>query len=128
MEICCSLEAIAVTFKVIVAGTRTFDNYNLLKRKLDYYLSDRTAVEIVSGGARGADSLGEKYAREKGFAVKVFAANWDKYGKSAGPRRNKDMAEYADALVLFWDGVSRGSASMLELAREYNLLVRVVRY
>ena len=115
-------------FKVIVAGTRTFDDYELLKSKLDFFLKNQTDVEIVSGTARGADALGERYAAERGLAVKQFPADWDRYGRSAGYRRNAEMAEYADAAVVFWDGKSKGSKHMIDLAKEKGLPVRVVLY
>lgn len=115
--------------KVIVAGGRDFRDYQLLKNKLDKILSNchTTDIEIVSGKAKGADSLGEVYANERGYLIKTFPADWD-LGKSAGYKRNKQMAEYADAAVIFWDGVSRGSKHMIDLARECGLMVRVVRY
>lgn len=130
-------------FKVIVAGTRHFEDYSLLEEKLDYYLSDKLPnVEIVSGTAKGADQLGERYATERNLPVKKFPANWYPNGKgdrlskgayegldrSAGPKRNADMAKYADALILFWDGKSSGAKSMLGLAERYNVVTRVIRY
>ena len=111
-----------------MAGTRSFDDYGLLQSKLGFYLQNRTDVEIVSGTARGADQLGERYAIERGLPVKQFPADWDRYGKSAGYKRNAQMAEYADAAVIFWDGTSRGSKHMIELAKAKGLRVRVVKY
>ncbi len=116
-----------MTIKLIIAGTRTFSDYNLLRRKIDFYLGDRADVEIVSGGARGADLLGERYAVEKGFSIKRFPANWN-LGKQAGYLRNKEMAEYATHTVLFWDGRSRGTKHMFDLAIANGLNARVVRY
>jgi len=72
-------------------------------------------TEIVSGGARGVDRLGERYARQRGLPCTVFPAQWGKYGKSAGPIRNAEMAKYADYGVAVWDGESRGTAHMLKL-------------
>lgn len=115
-------------FKVIVAGTRSFDDYELLRAKMDRLLSRRRDVVIVSGTARGADQLGERYAAEKGLPIKRFPADWNTYGKSAGYRRNAEMAEYADAAVVFWDGKSRGSKHMIDLARAKGLAVRVIMY
>ena len=116
-------------FKVIIAGGRDFTDYNLLVSSMDFYLSDvKEEIEVVCGEARGADSLGKRYALEKGYSVKSFPANWNKYGKPAGFIRNKEMAEYADAVVCFWDGVSRGTANMVNLAKEYSLPLRIKRY
>lgn len=116
-------------FRVIIAGTRTYDDYASLKAYADYKLSRiEDDIEIVSGGARGADALGEMYAREKGYSIKRFQAEWDRYGKSAGPRRNEAMAKYADALLAYWDGESRGTKSMIELAKANGLKVGVYQY
>ena len=115
-------------FKVIIAGSREFLDYKLLIEKCDHYLQNQNNIEVVSGAAKGADTLGERYAVKKGYALKTFPANWDFYGKSAGYRRNEEMAEYADALILFWDGMSKGSKHMLDTAREKNLKIKIVYY
>ena len=116
-------------FRVIIAGTRDFADYEALKTYADYKLSRiEDSIEIVSGGSRGADTLGEQYAREKGYSIKRFPAEWEKYGRSAGPRRNEAMARYADALLAYWDGESRGTKNMIELAKEHGLKVGVYQY
>jgi len=114
--------------KVIVAGTRGFDNYGWLVDRLDFLLQDQTGVEIVSGGARGADSLGERYAQERGLVCTRFVAEWDRYGKRAGILRNEQMGQYADALVAFWDGRSVGTKHMIQWAQGRGLKVRVIRF
>ena len=116
--------------KVIVAGTRSFKDYALLKEKLNLYLSnyDPGSLEIVSGKATGADALGEQYAEENGIEVKEFPADWKTHGKRAGYLRNKEMSEYADCLVAFWNGKSKGARMMIELARKQGLKVKVVKY
>ncbi|MBX0320285.1 DUF2493 domain-containing protein [Shouchella clausii] len=116
-------------FKVIVAGSRDFNDYMLLKRKLDVVLRNRASeeIEIVSGKARGADTLGERYAKERGYAIKEFPADWETHGKAAGHIRNRLMAEYADALVAFWDGKSRGTENMIETAKKKRLQIREIR-
>ena len=116
-------------FRVIIAGTRDFADYEALKTYADYKLSRiEDSIEIVSGGSRGADTLGEQYAREKGYSIKRFPAEWEKYGRSAGPRRNEAMARYADALLAYWDGESRGTKNMIELAKANGLKVGVYQY
>lgn len=117
-------------FKVIIAGGRNFDDYNLLRTKIDLYLSKKrpSEIEIVSGGARGADALGERFAKENSFKLTVMSADWDTFGKSAGYIRNVEMAKYADACVCFWDGKSRGTKNMIEVAQREGLLLKVVRY
>ncbi len=114
--------------KLIIAGGRSFNDYALLSQKLDFLLQNQTDIEIVSGGAKGADNLGERYAKERGLACTQFPAQWDKYGKRAGMIRNEHMAQYADALVAFWDGASVGTQHMIQYAKQQGLNVRVVRY
>lgn len=123
--------------RIIVAGGRDFTNYPLLARELDKYIEElspvyRKTVEIVSGGCRGADKLGEGYSDNNKISLVRFPADWDTHGKKAGYLRNREMAEYAaegiGVLFLFWDGKSRGSKNMLELAQRYGLEVKVVRY
>jgi hypothetical protein len=115
-------------FKVIVAGGRLFNNYSLLKEKLDNLLSNKINIEIVSGMAKGADKLGERYAKEKNLGLKYFPAQWDKIGNTAGYVRNIEMAEYADACVCFWDGKSFGTRHMIETAKKHNLKLRIIHY
>ena len=116
-------------FRVIIAGGRDFDNYDLLKRKMDHLLSETVEpIQVVCGQARGADSLGQLYAKDRGYEVRYYPANWDYYGKKAGMLRNEQMAQNADALVAFWDGKSRGTKNMIENAEKYNLKIRVIKY
>ena len=118
-------------FKVIIAGSRGFSNYKLIKEKCNEYLGEKRKeynIIIISGGARGADTFGEKYAQDEGFSLEVFPANWNKFGKSAGFIRNEQMAEVADALIAFWDGKSHGTKHMIEIMKNKKLLVRVVNY
>lgn len=116
-------------FRVIVSGGRDFSDYEYLRSSLDFLLQNITGpIVIVSGTARGADKLGEQYAAEKGYAVLRFPADWNRFGKAAGHMRNEQMAKNADALVAFWDGTSKGTRSMINLAHKYHLTVRVKRY
>ena len=118
--------------KVIIAGTRDFNDYAFLKKNLDYFLQginpNNEEIEIVSGNARGADKLGERYAKEHNLPVKLFPANWDKYGKRAGYLRNQEMANYADVLIAFWDEKSKGTKHMIDIAKKQDLTVIVVGY
>ena len=118
-------------FRVIIAGGRDFNDYALLKAKCDNILAEKTAthrIVIVSGAARGADSLGERYAREHGYTLDSHPADWNTHGKAAGPIRNAQMANSADALIAFWDGKSRGTESMIWLAKKYGLQTIIVKY
>jgi len=118
-------------FRVIVAGSRSFNNEILLREKLDTLLSlkvDTHRVVIVSGGARGADLLGEGYASFRGFSCERYPAQWDKFGKKAGLLRNEQMARVADALAAFWDGSSRGTKHMIDVMQRAGKLVEVVQF
>lgn len=118
--------------KVIIAGTRDFNDYAFLKKNVDYFLQginpNNEEIEIVSGNARGADKLGERYAKEHNLPVKLFPANWNKYGKRAGYLRNQEMADYADVLIAFWDEKSKGTKHMIDIAKKQDLTVIVVGY
>lgn len=117
-------------FKVIIAGGREFNDYDLLKKSVLHILRGRykrSQVEIVSGTARGADKLGEDFAYEYCCSIKYFPANWD-LGKSAGYIRNSEMADYGDMLIAFWDQKSRGTMHMINLAKEKGLEVHVINY
>jgi hypothetical protein len=111
--------------KVIIAGSRTFNDLDTLTKTCDYYLQNQKEIEIVSGTAAGADTLGEMYALTRNYPVKRFPAEWKKYGKAAGYLRNEEMAKYADALIAFWDGISKGTGHMIRLAKMYGLKVRI---
>ena len=118
--------------RVIVAGGRDFDDYELLKKRLDVILMDYENVEIVSGHAKGADMLGEKYAAEKGIPLTVFPADWKKYRIRAGFIRNSQMLEYAcgetPLVVAFWDGESHGTKDTIEKAKEKDITVYIEKY
>jgi len=111
--------------RVIIAGSRDFNDYTTLCRVCDHMLSERNDVEIVCGMAKGADLLGKKYAEERGYKVKEFPASWEALGKAAGYVRNEDMAKYSDALIAFWDGSSKGTGHMIDLANARNLKVKI---
>lgn len=123
--------------RIIIAGSRGFNNYNYLEYVVDRYfakfVSDKSDVEIISGTARGADSLGELYAQKHGISLIRLPADWIKYGKSAGYRRNEEMAVLsvsdgcAGVLLAFWDGQSRGTKNMIDIAEKHNVKVYVIK-
>ena len=117
-------------FKVIIAGGRDFHDYELLENKCDYYLSnlDTDNIVIVSGMALGADTLGEKYAKRRGYKIDYHPANWNKYGKSAGFIRNKEMVDIASAAICFWDGKSKGTKHTIDLCKEKGIPIKIVKY
>ena len=121
-------------FYCVVAGSRTFNDYELMKEHLDNLLSGYAPnVVIISGGAKGADSLAEKYADERGYRKKIFPADWKRLGKQAGFVRNAQMHDFAAGYknrgcVCFWDGQSRGTADNFHLCKERDTQLRIVRY
>ena len=98
--------------KAIIAGSRSISLIRFVEQAV--LASGFDITEVVSGGARGVDLLGERWAGLYDKPVKRFRADWSKYGKSAGFRRNNEMAAYADALIAVWDGESHGTKHMIE--------------
>lgn len=116
------------TMRTIIAGSRTIEQYDLVKTAIESCNWHLEITEVVSGCAEGADLFGEQWAKRKMIPIKRFPADWRKHGKRAGPIRNEEMANYADALIAVWDGVSRGTQDMIERARYHRLRVYVYRY
>ncbi len=118
--------------KLIIAGSRTFEDPLLMRMKIRTFLSEANSGfppdEVISGTARGADSLGEEWAKEVDVKVTRYPAQWDRYGKSAGYRRNELMALLATHAIVFWDGESRGAKHMILMAKKENLGLKVVKY
>ena len=114
--------------RVVIAGCRYYSNYDEAKKYIDFCLTNirkENDIIILSGGASGADAIGERYAKENGFKVEKYPADWERYGKSAGPKRNRQMAENTDYVICFWDKRSKGTKSMIEFARELNKPIRI---
>lgn len=107
--------------RTIIAGSRTITDYQVVCRAIAN--SGFTITEAVSGTAQGVDQLGEQWAQENSIPIKRFPAAWKIHGRAAGPIRNEEMAKYAQAAVICWDGESRGTASMIQLAHQYGLRV-----
>lgn len=117
-------------FKIVIAGGREFNDYTLLKQEMDNLIHSENLknVCIISGGARGADYLGEKYAKERGYKLLLYPAEWGRYGKSAGYIRNKEMADASDATVAFWDGESKGTKHMIDITKSVGNKIKVIFY
>jgi hypothetical protein len=107
--------------KIIIAGSRNFNNEKLLFQKCGSIISKNPVTEIISGNSKGADLLGEKFAIANSLSVTKFIPNWQLYGKGAGEKRNIEMAKHANGLIAFWDGKSKGTKNMIEIAKKYNL-------
>lgn len=117
--------------KLIIAGGRDFGDYNALSvavKTIQADIPEDEDIAIVSGTARGADRLGEQFAELNDIRVVKYPANWDYYGKSAGFRRNEEMARNATHLLAFWDGTSRGTEHMINTAKRFELKTTVVSY
>ncbi len=116
--------------RIIIAGGRDFHNYSLA----DNALAEITKgihpgdVQLISGGAKGADTIGEALAQQYKTNTAIFPAQWDKHGKSAGYIRNSLMADNADILLAFWDGKSKGTGHMIDLAKLKGLEVHIINY
>lgn len=119
-------------FRLIIAGSRTFNNYELLKEKVLFFLQNklnfREQIIILSGRANGSDKLGEKFAFEHNFNVELYPADWDNKGKSAGYIRNIEMINNADAAIVFWDGKSKGTEHLIKNCKKRNIPIRIVYF
>jgi len=113
---------------VLVAGSRGFADYPLLAATLDNVLAGRVGVVVLSGGARGADRLGERYAADRRHPVERREADWTTHGPAAGPIRNRRLLAGCDLAVFFWDGASPGTADAIRQAGAAGVPVEVVRY
>ena len=116
-------------YRVIIAGSRSFSNYELLREHCIFMLHEKMRthrVIIVSGHAHGADTLGERFAKEQGLTIELHPAKWRALGKAAGMIRNAEMARASDALIAFWDRKSSGTAHMISFAKRRGLEVSVV--
>jgi hypothetical protein len=105
--------------RLIIAGCRNgnvdIDDISFILDELNF-----TPAEVVSGGSGSVDEAGERFADAVGIPKKIFVAKWGEFGRAAGPIRNKEMAEYADVLLAFWDGKSRGTKNMIDTMRKLN--------
>jgi hypothetical protein len=111
--------------KLIIAGSRTFTDYQLLCQTL---APERHHItEVMHGGARGADQLGFRWAVRHHVRSRCFAADWERFGKAAGVRRNHQMAQAGDMLLAFWDGRSAGTRHMISCMEQLSKPVVVVR-
>ena len=111
---------VILIFRLVVAGSRSFSDYERMAADLDRLLVNRLpAVEIVCGGCpSGADDLAIRYANDRRLALRIFKAEWSTFGRPAGPLRNAKMVEYGDAVIVYWDGQSPGTASMIKCAQD----------
>ena len=117
--------------RIVIAGSRDYLDYDEAKKYIDICLESidkKHKIIILSGGAKGADALGERYAIENNIELEKYPAEWSKYGRKAGPIRNRRMAELCDIVICFWDGKSKGTRSLIDYAAklEKNTLIKLI--
>jgi hypothetical protein len=111
--------------KIAIIGSRNFSDWGLVASTLEPYLGKVTLV--ISGGAKGADFLGERWAKLNDIETLIFPADWDKFGKRAGYLRNTDIIKNCDLCIAFWDSVSRGTSHSISLCNKYNKPVEIIK-
>lgn len=114
--------------RVCIAGTRTFNDYSLLKTIITNAFFDISRLHIISGHAKGADELGERFANENNLLLDIYPADWRLYRNRAGAIRNAEMAQVSDCLVAFWDGESRGTKNMIKNMKKLKKPVLIYNY
>jgi len=113
--------------KLAIVGGRDFTDYALLQYTVEHYYPLEMISTIISGGARGADSLARRYAEENGITFTEYKPDW-KLGRGAGIIRNRQIVTDCDVLIAFWDGRSRGTISSIEIAHKQRKTVHIVSY
>lgn len=108
--------------RIAVVGSRKFSDYSLVKKILKPYLP----FTLITGGALGADTLAEKFAKEYDLDILIHYPEWKKYGRKAGMLRNTFIVRDCEQVIAFWDGISKGTRMVINLAREKSKLVRVI--
>ena len=102
--------------KIAVVGSRTFEDRQLLEETLSTL--EEPITEIISGGAKGADTLAQQWADQHKIPVTVFQPDWQKFGRAAGPKRNQQIIAACDVCIAFWDGQSKGTKSSITLSKK----------
>lgn len=113
--------------KLAIVGSRTFNNYDLLEKSITQIYDLSHITGIVSGGAYGADTLGEQFANNHSIPLLVKKPNWSVYGKKAGFLRNKEIVNDADEIIAFWNGISRGTKITIDCANKVNKKVTIIK-
>lgn len=123
-------------FALLIVGSRGINDYSFVSSKIDKLIAPiryKYRFLIVTGGARGVDSLAERYASENGMDIYIIPADWNKYGKAAGYIRNEEMHRHIASFehrgcIAFWDGKSKGTAHSFELAKKYGNTIKLCRW
>ena len=118
--------------RVLICGGISFSDEELFNKTLDEMIDKENTI-LVSGHAKGADTLAEKYAEKHGIEIKIFPPEWSKYGRAAGPIRNKQMLDYIskadeNLVIAFWNGQSKGTKHTVETANKMGIKVQIIYY
>jgi len=116
--------------RIVIGGCRNFNNYDFFKRCADeciFKLPKNIKITIVSGHCRGVDSLAERYAKENDYKLDIFPADWEKYGRAAGPIRNEKMVASAQVVLALWDYKSKGTKNLIENAQLFKRKLFIVK-
>ena len=105
--------------RIVIGGSRTYTDYKAFSEALDSVLSSmpQNEITILSGHCKGVDAMAERYAAEHKISIRVYPAEWNIYGRAAGPVRNRRMVEECDLVIAFWDGRSKGTKSLIDCTR-----------
>ena len=109
--------------KIGVVGSRDFDDYKKLEKELNKI---EGITVIVSGGAKGADTLAREFAEKNDIKLTEFKPDYEQYGRGAPLRRNKKIVEYSDQIIAFWDGESKGTKNTIDIAERENKRVTII--
>lgn len=115
---------------ILICGSRNFHDYDFLENKCNLLLSKikkKSDIKIISGGAKGVDSLAKIYADNNSFEFAEYPANWKEYGKKAGYLRNKEMVEKCTHCIAFWNGESKGTKHSINLTKSMNKPLRIMK-
>lgn len=116
-------------YKIVIGGCRYYNNYTAFTKIVDICLSkikNEKEIVILSGHCSGVDKMAERYAEENRYKLEVYPAQWEKYGKSAGPKRNEIMVKNSNAVIAFWDYKSRGTKNLITLSKKYSKPIRII--
>ncbi len=117
-----------MVYRVVIGGCRYFNDYSVFKSYVDFYLSNiKTKGELIilSGHCSGTDLMAERYAYENGYLLEIYPAQWEIYGRFAGPKRNRFMVEKTDFVIAFWDNKSRGTKNLIDISRKLSKPIRI---
>ena len=111
-----------------IVGSRNFTDYPLFCQLLEDAIQDIKVHTVISGGARGVDTMAEQWANDNKRRFVVHLPQWNRYGKSAGPIRNRKIIQDSDQVIAFWDGESRGTQSSIQIAKRLSKPCHIIMY